>query len=455
MRDFGATTSSHNLLLTSSFYIHTHIQSSKPLILIPASEVEDLFHEIKKKLHLLVYFPSQVREPGFVLYFDHGMPRPRFLGKLSQVESLETLEAKIPKAGYKEDDEDESVDNRSFAAFKRMMEDAVEATRNKSRSAKEKKKANRILTKQGWVSQMKRVQCYLGIRPRQALTIPVNPDTDPDVDFQHFEEAKRKYDIALCNNLPNIDLSRRVPYSYDKDVVFVCVDVEAHERANHPVTEIGISSLDTRDLRDLPPGETGKLWMRNIRSRHFRITETAHLINKDFVAGCPDRFEFGVSEWISSQDIPQTLASCFRPPFAANGNMPALADSPDDDSGNFLEKRNIIVVGHAVSTDIEYLRKAGYDVANLSNVLEAVDTANLYCAWQHEQQSTKLGSALVSLGLTGWNLHNAVSGPTRANRDWFCLIPRLGQDIANQIRRLREMMLPTRCRRWLALLLKT
>ncbi|KAL9035750.1 MAG: hypothetical protein Q9214_006444, partial [Letrouitia sp. 1 TL-2023] len=124
------------------------------------------------------------------------MPRPRFLGKLSKAETFEALEAKIPKAGYKEDDEEEGVDNRSFAAFKRMMEDAVEATRNKSRSAKEKKKTNRILAKQGWVSQMKRVQCYLGVRPRQALTIPMNPDIDPDVDFQHFEEAKRKYDAA-------------------------------------------------------------------------------------------------------------------------------------------------------------------------------------------------------------------------------------------------------------------
>lgn len=412
-----ATTSSHNLPFISSFYIHTHIQGSKPLVLIPASEVEDLFHEIKKKLHLLVYFPSPVREPGFLLRFDHDMPRPRFLGKLSQAETFETLEARIPKAGYKEDDEGEGVDNRSFAAFKRMMEDAVEATKNKSRSSKEKKKTNRILAKQGWVSQMKRVQCYLGVRPRQAPTIPVNPDIDPDVDFYHFEEAKRKYDIALCINLPNIDLSRRVPYSCDKDVVFVCVDVEAYEKANRPVTEIGISSLDTRDLRDLPPGDTGKLWMRQIRSRHFRITETAHLINKEFVAGCPDRFEFGVSEWVSSKDIPQTIASCFRPPFAAIGNMTTLDDSPDNNANTFLEKRNIVLVGHAVSTDIEYLRKVGYDVANLSSVLEAVDTANLYCAWQHEQQSTKLGSVLVSLGLTGWNLHNAVSGPNRANRD--------------------------------------
>ncbi|KAL9033730.1 MAG: hypothetical protein Q9214_007373 [Letrouitia sp. 1 TL-2023] len=87
--------------------------------------------------------------------------------------------------------------------------------------------------------------------------------------------------------------------------------------------------------------------------------------------------------------------------------MTTSADSPDDNTDAFIEKRNIVLVGHAVSTDIEYLRKVGYDVANLSNVLEAVDTANLYCAWQHEQQTTKLGSVLLSLGLTGWNLHNA------------------------------------------------
>lgn len=173
---------------------------------------------------------------------------------------------------------------------------------------------------------------------------------------------------------------------------------------NRPITEIGISSLDTHDLLGLSPGEMGKAWMKKIRSRHFRIKETAHLHNSEYVVGCADRFEpeFGQSEWVSFKEAPQIIASCFRPPYSG------LVDDGKPDEDGSASKRQLILVGHDVNMDISYLRKLGYDVSNLSNLLEALDTANLYRAWKHEQNPSKLGSILVDLELTGWNLHNAV-----------------------------------------------
>ena len=182
------------------------------------------------------------------------------------------------------------------------------------------------------------------------------------------------------------------------------MDVESFERNHNQITEVGISTLDTYDLVGIAPGKGGKAWLPKIRARHFRIQEHAHLVNKDFIQGCADRFEkdFGKSEFVSIKEAPQVVASCFRPPFSrpANENTTTLGKE---------EKRNIILVGHDTKTDINYLRQIGYDVANLSNLVETLDTTELYRALKHDSQSSGLGSLLVDLGLTGWNLHNAVS----------------------------------------------
>ena len=74
-----------------------------------------------------------------------------------------------------------------------------------------------------------------------------------------------------------------------------------------------------------------------------------------------------------------------------------------------LPKRNIILVGHEISADIQYLRSIGYDVSNLSNLLEAIDTVDIFRAMKRGQNPSSLGSVLLDLGLIGWNLHNAVS----------------------------------------------
>ena len=201
-------------------------------------------------------------------------------------------------------------------------------------------------------------------------------------------------------------------------MVFVCVDVEAWEKDQSIVTEIGVSTLDTNDLTKLPPGKGGRNWMTAIRPRHFRITEHKNIINQEFIAGCADRFEkdFGTSSFISINEAPQVIASCFREPFSVSyrmtsNNIPDISDSlhhalNQDDPHT---KRNIVLVGHDIRSDIDYMRRIGYDVGNLSNLLEAIDTADMFKALKHEQQSRSLGAVLLELEMVGWNLHNAVS----------------------------------------------
>lgn len=403
--------------------------SVKPLILVPAADVEDFLSEINAKLHLQLGFPHRNVEPGFLLSFvEKGSPRPRYLGHLTAEDDLNIMESKIPGPNFAQDGED-AVNPRSFAAFRVKMEVAIQAGKNKSKASKEKKKAERIVLKRSWCAELKRVRCYLGLRPR--WTPLENPHEILDITWDEFQAAEAEYETAKTARLQDVDVMKPVPNPFHQNVVFISIDVECYERSRKTVTEIGISTLDTNDLTELPPGNDGIAWMKKIRARHFRINENSHLENKDFVIGCADRFEkhFGKSEWISIKEAPQVVASCFKYPFSASGRIgqstetlgenTAPKSSESNDNSQFslnpsttdaVAKRNIILVGHDVKTDVDYLRAIGYDVGNLPDLLEAIDTADLYRALKHEHQSRNLGSVLLELGLVGWNLHNAVSG---------------------------------------------
>lgn len=402
---------------------------TKPLILLLAAEVEAFLFEISEKLDLELKFPRSHEEPGFLLEFhQERSPRPRYLGRLTTENTLEMMESQVLGPAFKGPGEADDLDHRSFDAFRRKMEAAIQAGRNKSKASKEKKKKARIIEKKGCCAQLKRTQCYLGIRPRWKALI--DPHSIPGLSWSELQEAIKKHESARTKSQRIINTAKAVPHALYQNVVFVSVDVESYERHHKTVTEIGISTLDTNDIADLAPGEGGEAWMKMIRSRHFRIRENSHLINTDFISGCADKFEkeFGTSEWISIHEAPQVIASCFRPPFTkpnlidSSANLSQAHQTDQDAASNNLSSdktstghedptsdRKIVLVGHDIKSDVEYLHNIGYDVNNLSNLLEAIDTVDLFRAMKHEQQGRNLGGVLLELGLTGWNLHNAVS----------------------------------------------
>ena len=229
---------------------------------------------------------------------------------------------------------------------------------------------------------------------------------DTIVTFEDEEEIQEAADRAKRDGSPEVDITASVPFPFNFEVVFVSVDIEAYESNHSLVTEIGVSTLDTRDIINIIPGSGGRNWMDRIRARHFRIRENSSYVNGQHVAGCPDRFEkaFGESEWINMVDVASTMASCFRHPFSTKSSSPSIPEEEID-----MLRRNVILIGHNVSTDIDYLRRAGYSVKNLSTLVEVLDTANLYRALKHETQVASLATILQDLNLEAWNLHNAVS----------------------------------------------
>lgn len=187
-------------------------------------------------------------------------------------------------------------------------------------------------------------------------------------------------------------------HDFADDAIFISVDVESFEFSHDKVTEVGISTIDTRDLRNVAPGPRGIDWRPLIRSRHFRISEYAHLINRRYVKGCPDAFDFGNSEFVPLRSLPKVIADCFKQPFSARSRQAVSR-----------EERNIVFVGHDAKTDISYLRKIGYDVTNLRNLKGVLDTAPLYTAHMRlgKPNPPSLGKIIHDMDMTAWNLHNA------------------------------------------------
>lgn len=395
----------------------------KPILLIPSNQVQALFTEINKELSCDLSFPKTSGDLGFILSFnDDSTPRPRYLGQSTSRNAFDTMATKVPKEDYKLAGEVRSTEkptDRSFAAFKQKMEAALEASKNKSKASKAKKQTERVQQKQKWCRELKRTQRYLGLRPRRTATAKEDPLHKPTLSWTELQVAIQEHALAAGQTLSPLDVNKPVPYPYDEDVVFICVDVESYERNHNVITEIGISTLDTGDLVTIPPDVDGKAWMAAIRSRHFRIREHAHLVNVDFVVGCADRFEFNdnQSEWISIKEAPQIVASCFRPPFSATfTSSSSNAAFPSIDEWNQMSttqtekqggKRNIILVGQDTTTDINYLQKIGYNPLNLPNLLEILDTSTLYRALKRDSCTRSLGAILLELSISGWNLHNA------------------------------------------------
>ncbi|KAI4728528.1 hypothetical protein E4T49_03550 [Aureobasidium sp. EXF-10728] len=114
------------------------------------------------------------------------------------------------------------------------------------------------------------------------------------------------------------------------------------EGTKSDIAELGISTFDTRDIKNSWPGPSGLEWAKHIRSRQFR-----------FKAGQRKPFLFGAIE----HRVPLTAI------------RPYLKLRPD---------RLYILVGHALHHDIDKLaRVLGYELRNEPNIVAIVDTYTL------------------------------------------------------------------------------
>ncbi|KAK5156461.1 hypothetical protein LTR04_005616 [Oleoguttula sp. CCFEE 6159] len=300
-------------------------------------------------------------------------------------------------------------DDRSLASFKARVEATIELGKNKSKANRVKKNEERIAKQQDVAKMLKRGQRYLGLRARSSSA-----------------ELHALFLLQLDHSSPSIlppdwDANHPSPHAFEHEPIIISIDIEAYEKPPRPITEIGISTLDTRDLIGVAPGNNCEAWFALVRTRHFRIAEHAHLRNGDFVAGCPDKYEFGKSEFIAQRDAPSKIAECFRPPYSCDvapstrevrsakleAGTPVKSQDRKTAPSEQPERRRVILLGHDVGQDISYLRSMGYNPLNLDNLLELLDTASMFRAMAREPSPRSLTHILYTFGIVGWNLHNA------------------------------------------------
>ncbi len=423
--------------------------------------------------------PVFVPEFPFTLtFFEDGTPQPQHLGTSNSRDEFNTLHNSIPPVGENHGERPANAPRttkQDFAAFREKCQDALAASKKKggATAGKKKKEDDRLLAVRDWNSQLRRTQRYLGLRRKSVRLQP-----DAELSWAEEQEIRKKAIMEPLN------IHSPAPHPFEKEPVIISIDVESYERAHNLITEVGISTLDTLDLAGIAPGQNGKNWINQIRSRHFRIKGRQHLVNKDFCVGNPDAFQFGCSEWVDLNEAPAVVDSCFEWPFSVQYKHAGLEDpwdrepathnsasdastgtmNPQQDGINRAaissvldglgnsdaitqairkaeaardpkvlqrgsKERNIILVGHDIRSDLEYLRTLGskifkpsrgtYPVAAmeavdngdgvakiLGSVLEALDTAPLYKAFKEESQHRNLASIATDLGLQCYFMHN-------------------------------------------------
>lgn len=186
-----------------------------------------------------------------------------------------------------------------------------------------------------------------------------------------------------------MDLASPAPFDFENDAVFICFDVETYERVPKLVTEIGFAILDTRDIRGIAPGEDGRAWFASIQARHFRVKEYRYYKNKEFVAGCPEYFQFGQSEIVGIEAIQR---ACWE------------VMNPKTPSGEY---RKVVLVGHDVAQDIDLILTVDVDVDELPGLLEIIDNQRIQQHRKRFPNPQGLGSVLRELEIEHFYLHNA------------------------------------------------
>ncbi|KAH0371547.1 hypothetical protein KCU65_g1729, partial [Aureobasidium melanogenum] len=207
--------------------------------------------------------------------------------------------------------------------------------------------------------------------------------------MQHILGLKDASDEAVKIKPKQLERLQRIKAA---DPVFVCIDLEAFEFAQDKITEVGVSILDSRHVLGTDPGPDGEEWLTKINTRHILIKEHKHLVNKRFVHGCPDQFNFGDSEVVPLKHIHKTLTQLFDNP------------SPDSIRASDRGSRNLIFVGHGLSNDTLYLSKLKFDPNAKGNIIHKVDTQKFVGT---KKQQVGLSKLLAGLGVEPENLHNA------------------------------------------------
>lgn len=242
-------------------------RKTESILLVPTGQFEHLLDVVNAEYETLLKIPEGRNRDKFTLSFGAGNgPRPRFLGRSDSKAAFEALKAAVPER--KPEDDLSNATAEGCAEFDRLM--SLTHSRGRRKDGPDRNREKRASNHIAWGRSIKRVQRYLGLRRRVGNGNAPATDVSRDLDFY-----------------------QPMPYKSDRLPLFVAIDIEAYEFNQNLISEVGIAMLDTARVADVAPGKDGQGWFSRIHARHIRIEENRWAKNNRYVAGCPDKFDFG------------------------------------------------------------------------------------------------------------------------------------------------------------------
>lgn len=184
----------------------------------------------------------------------------------------------------------------------------------------------------------------------------------------------------------------------NEDPVLVCIDCEAWEEDHSKITELGIAVLDPRDLVGLDPSLYATQWTAKVGAVHLRPLEYASLVNRKYVKGREEFFNFGTTYWIDLDKSTIILERLFK--------MPTMLEAAITSSASTTSAtRPIVLVAHDMRSDLRFMDQLGFSLSRAENVIRRIDTQTV--AGATKKNKIGLQRLLYGLDLQSTNLHNA------------------------------------------------
>ncbi|KAI4591622.1 ATP-dependent DNA helicase II subunit 2 [Pestalotiopsis sp. 9143b] len=307
-------------------------ENKQPLLLAPWTLFVDLVGKANSGLGLDLKLPDRPAD-GFRNVFNEPI-LPRFLRVATSEKFLkEAIEDvnDLPVAPESFDCFDEDS-LRQYGETTKRIYSALKATDKILK--KQAKRIKAIRRQKTWGRDLKRAQRYLGLRVERSSLASHTPRTES------------KWDPKSC-----------VPYDMEENVRLICLDVEADEMNRFTITEIGITILDTKRLEGISPGLSLDGWNEFLETHHLRIEEHKHIVNRVWVHGCPDKFQFG-------RDVVSRLK-------------------------DLIGEGKFVLVGHDLGSDVRYLESFGLEARKLPGYHDEIDTKDIF---RHSQRTNDVRS---------------------------------------------------------------
>lgn len=156
-----------------------------------------------------------------------------------------------------------------------------------------------------------------------------------------------------------------------------------------------MSVLDSRSVKGVDPGNDGKPWFDLMKHLHLRPIEHKQYINRRFVKGCPDYFNFGKSVSIKLADAGRILDRIFKDPSRIHEACDLMTEIPD-------AAPSIMLVGHDLKNDTDYLKRLNFTPTHVAGKIDTQRMARI-----SKKLSPGLKKLLAALSIDATNLHNA------------------------------------------------